>query len=435
MATKREKAKAEHKTVALKVEDINKAKPTDKPCYLFDGGGLYLEVNPEKKGGSRLWKMQARLNGKLIKMSFGKYPAVSLQDARKKRLEAQELIAKGINPNEAKKAARAAEKARTEHTFEKVARAWYDLRKGGWQESTANYIIRRLEANIFPVIGDLPINEIRVPHIKRALQAIEQRGAGETARRVKTVVAKIFRYAISNEIADRNPADIDNDDIFSPRQKKHHASIKPDELPGLLKAIDTNSINMSFYTRTAINLMMLLFIRTDELIAGEWSEIDLETGVWVIPWQRMKMGGRKINPDMTDHRIDLPRQAVALLKDLLPYSGGGKYLFPSHRDRSKTGHISNMAILRALDRMGYKGKMTGHGFRALATSWLDEQKTPNGGKRFSREAIERQLAHKEKGTTDPAYHRGEFQKERKEMLQAWADHIDALRRRNLKLVA
>ncbi len=428
MATKREKEKAKRKTVALTSNDINKAKPKDKLYTLFDGGGLYLEINPS---GSKLWKMLARLNGRQIKLSFGKYPAVSLEYARKKRLEAQELIAKGINPNEAKKAAKAAEKARTEHTFEKVARAWYDLRKGGWQESTANYIIRRLEANIFPVIGDLPINEIRVTHIKQALQAIEQRGAGETARRVKTVVAKIFRYAISNEIAD-----IDNDDIFSPRQKKHHASIKPDELPGLLKAIDTNSINMSFYTRTAINLMMLLFIRTDELIAGEWSEIDLEKGVWVIPWQRMKMGGRKINPDMTDHRIDLPRQAVALLKDLLPHSGDGKYLFPSHRDRSKTGHISNMAILRALDRMGYKGKMTGHGFRALATSWLDEQKTPNGGKRFSREAIERQLAHKEKGTTDPAYHRGEFQKERKEMLQVWADHIDAIRRQNLiKLVA
>ncbi len=186
---------------------------------------------------------------------------------------------------------------------------------------------------------------------------------------------------------------------------------------------------MSFITKTAINLMLLLFMRTDELIAAEWSEIDLDKGVWVIPWQRMKMGGKKINPDTTDHRIDLPKQAILLLQGLLPYSGNGKYLFPSHRHHSKFGHISNNAILYALKRMGYKGRMTGHGFRALATSWLDEQG-------YKREAIEKQLAHKEKGSTNPAYHRADFQEERKEMLQAWADHIDTIRRQNtIKLVA
>lgn len=417
------------KSVPLTIDRIKKAKPEDYP--LFDGGGLHLT---QEKSGSRLWRMLARLNGKNILLSFGKYPAVSLQDARKKRLEAQELIAQGINPNEAKKAVKATEKARTENTFEKVARAWHSDKKSGWGDNTAAYILSRLEMHVFPAIGNLPIDEISPKQVIKALKETEAKGINETAKRNRAVISRIFKYAIQHELTDRNPAS-DLDEILQPTQKKHHAAIKPDELPELLKAIDANAVNMSFFTKTALHLMMLLFVRTDELIAGEWSEVDLENGVWVIPWQRMKMGGRKINPDMTDHRIDLPRQAVALLKDLLPYSGNSKYLFPSHRYHSKTGHISNMAILNALKRMGYQGKMTGHGFRALAVSWLDEQTTPDGSKRFSHEAIERQLAHKEKDKIQAAYHRAEFLKERKEMLQAWADYIDSIRRRNtLRLV-
>ncbi len=183
MATKREKAKAERKTVALTDGDINGAKPRDKTYTLFDGGGLYLEVNPN---GSKVWRMMARLKGKMIKMSFGKYPAVSRQGARIKRLEAQELIAKGINPNEQKKRLREAEKAKTEHTFEKIARAWHAMRKTGWRDSTADYILRRLELNIFPVIGNIQINDITAQQIKLVLQDIEARGGGRNGKTDKS---------------------------------------------------------------------------------------------------------------------------------------------------------------------------------------------------------------------------------------------------------
>ena len=178
---------------------------------------------------------------------------------------------------------------------------------------------------------------------------------------------------------------------------------------------------MFLSTRIAINLIMLLFMRTSELIEAQWSEIDLEKGIWIIPWQRMKMGKRKINPDTTDHRIDLPRQAITLLQEQYCYSGNRQHVFPSQRDPQKP--MSNGAILMALRRMGYQGRMTGHGFRALAASTLGEMG-------YRREVIERQLAHKEKDKIQAAYHRAEFLKERKEMLQAWADYIDTLRRKN-----
>lgn len=179
-------------------------------------------------------------------------------------------------------------------------------------------------------------------------------------------------------------------------------------------------------TKIAFKLVMLLFMRSSELLTAEWSEVDFDKSVWVIPWQRMKMGKRKINPDKTDHRIDLPKQAIALLKEQYQYSGYRQHVFPSQRDPKKP--MSNGAILMVLRRLGYQGKMTGHGFRALAASTLGEMG-------YQREVIERALAHKERDKIQAAYHRANFQKERKEMLQAWADHIDTIRRRNaLRLV-
>jgi integrase len=419
--------KTKRKTVPLTVNDINKAKPVDKPYAMFDGGGLYLEVNPN---GSKIWRMLARLNDRQIKMSFGKYPVVSLQDARKKRLEAQVQIAKGINPNEAKKAVKEAEKAKTEHTFEKIARSWHQNTLPEWKQVTAHDIIRRLERDVFPVIGKVPIADITHQQIIDVLKTVEGRGVAETAKRLKSNIERIFSHAIQRGIIKHNLVG-DLKDVLAKANKGHFAVIKYAELPAFLKALD--DVKADLQTKIAFRLAMLLFMRSSELLGAEWSEVDLDKGVWVIPWSRMKMGKRKINPDKSDHVIQLPLQAKSLLKDLEPLTGWGNFLFPKRGNPREA--MTGEALLRVIKRMGYTGKMTVHGFRALASSWLREQRLEVNGKkvpRFSHDAIERLLSHKERDKTVGAYsHMAEYEEERKEMLQAWADHIDAIRRQNL----
>ena len=408
---------------ALTNTQIEKAKPAGKLQSLFDGGGLYLEIKPS---GVKTWRMKCKVNAKAVLLSFGRYPAVSLAQARKKRAEAQELLAKGIDPREAKRAAEAAEKARTVNTFEHVARNWHASKLPEWKENTAKAALSRLERDVFPFLGAIPIADITHQQIVDALEALQKRGVIDAARKAKTEISRVFKYAIQRGMVRYNSVN-DLDSVIRKTTVRHFAAITRDELPDFLKALDQNDIRMFLSTRVAINLIMLLFMRTGELIGAEWKEIDLEKGVWIIPWQRMKMGSRKVNPDMTDHRIDLPKQAVALLKEQFQYSGYRQHVFPSQRNPRKP--MSNGAILMALRRMGYQGRMTGHGFRALAASALGELG-------YRREVIERQLAHKERDKVQAAYHRADFLKERKKMLQAWADHIDAIRRRNtVKLVA
>lgn len=399
--------------IQLTPKQIDNAKPKEKKYVLFDGGGLYIEIAPT---GSKLWRMKARLNDRAMQLSFGKYPDVSLAQARKKRDEARKLIAEGIDPREEKKARIEAEKAKTEHTFEKVARNWHTSRLPEWQPVTARNTLNRLELDIFPVLGNQPIADITHQQIIDVLKTIEARAA-ETARRLKSTLGRIFSYAVQRGIIKHNPIP-DLIDVLNKVNKQHFAAIKPEELPAFLKALDGNRERLFIPTRIAVNLMMLTFVRTSELIEAEWSEIDLDNGIWIIPWQRMKMGRRKINPDTTDHRIDLPKQAIELLNELKTITGNSRYLFPGQRDHSK--HMSNNTILMALKRMGYKGKMTGHGFRTLAASALEEIG-------YRREVIDRQLAHKERNKIQAAYFRAEFIKERKELLQAWADYIDSLR--------
>ena len=410
-------------TTQLSSTQVDKVKPSSKLQKLFDGGGLYLEIKPS---GVKTWRMKCKPNGKETLLSFGQYPAVTLAQARKKRAEAQELLAKGIDPREAKRAAEAAEKARTANTFEHVARNWHTSKLPEWKENTAKAALSRLERDVFPFLGAIPIADITHQQIVDALEALQKRGVIDAARKAKTEISRVFKYAIQRGMVRYNPVN-DLDSVIRKTTVRHFAAITRDELPDFLKVLDQNDIRMFLSTRVAINLIMLLFMRTGELIGAEWKEIDLEKGVWIIPWQRMKMGSRKVNPDMTDHRIDLPKQAVALLKEQFQYSGCRQHVFPSQRDPRKP--MSNGAILMALRRMGYQGRMTGHGFRALAASALGELG-------YRREVIERQLAHKERDKVQAAYHRADFLKERKKMLQAWADHIDAIRRRNtVKLVA
>ena len=336
--------------IPLVPEQIDNAKPKDKPYTLFDGSGMYLEIAPT---GSKLWKMKASLNGKAVKLSFGKYPDVSLAQARKKRDEARKLIAEGIDPREEKKARIEAEKAKTEHTFEKVARDWHTSRLPEWQPVTARNTLNRLELDIFPVLGNQPIADITHQQIIDVLKTIEARAA-ETARRLKSTLGRIFSYAVQRGIIRHNPIP-DLIDVLNKVNKQHFAAIKPEELPAFLKALDGNRERLFIPTRIAVNLMMLTFVRTSELIEAEWSESDFDNGIWIIPWQRMKMGRRKINPDTTDHRIDLPKQAIDLLNELKTITGNSRYLFPGQRDHSK--HMSNNTILMALQRQNDRARV------------------------------------------------------------------------------
>lgn len=410
---------------------VKKAKPDiNKKVLLQDGDGLYLEINPS---GSKFWRMKVRIQGKDARFSFGSYPAVSLADARKKCEETHILISQGIDPRQAKKEAESAERARKANTFEKIARDWHQNTLPEWKTVTAKDIIRRLDLNVFPFIGKFPIADITHQQVIDVLKTVESRGAAETAKRLKTNIRRIFSYAVQRGIIKHNIVD-DLTDILPKANKEHYAAIKPDELPAFLEAFD--NVKSDLQTRIAFKLVMLLFMRSSELLTAEWSEIDFENDVWVIPWQRMKMGKRKINPDKTDHRIDLPRQAVALLKSLKSITGWSNFLFPK-RGKPK-GTMTGEALLRVIKRMGYTGKMTVHGFRALATSWLREQRIEvNGQKvpRFTHDAIERLLAHKEKDKTVGAYNRAEYLEEQKEILQVWANHIDSIRRQNaIKIV-
>lgn len=397
---------------------VRHAKPREKAYRLFDGGGLYLEVAP---GGSRIWRFKFRqINGKENVLTFGPYPEITLQEAREKRLETRRLMLRGVDPGKHRDDVKrlAAEKA--SNTFEKVAREWYANKVPTWSERTAKNMIVRLEADIFPQIGSKPIGELKHRDIIAALRKIEDRGATEIAHRLKAVCSQIFSYAIQCGLADRNLV-VDMKDVLKTRRASHFAAIDADELPQFLAALERNEGRMFQPTRIALRLMLLVFVRTSELIETPWSEIDLEKCEWVIPWQRMKRGKLTVNPDMTNHHVCLSVQACSLLRELHGITGGSIYLFPNQRDHKKP--ISNNTILVALARMGYKGRMTGHGFRALAMSTIKERLG------YRHEVVDRQLAHAPRDKVASAYDRAQFLAERKKMMQHWADYLDCLARK------
>ena len=256
---------------------------------------------------------------------------------------------------------------------------------------------------------------MRVPDVLEAIRAVERRGALEIAKRLTSDCSRVFKYAIRCELTERNPAALLGE-ILEPQEKGHFAAITSDERPAFLKTLYANEACMGLPTRIAMRLMLLVFVRTSELIETPWSEINLETGEWIIPWTRMKRGKRRIKPDKTDHHVCPSRQALALLRQLHSLTGGGTRLFPNQRDPQRP--MSNMALLKALERMGYKGQMTGHGFRALAMSTLKERMA------IRHEVVDRQLAHAPKDKLESVYDRARYLEERKTMMQKWADYID-----------
>lgn len=391
------------------------AKPKAAAYKLADGGGLYLEVMPT---GRKLWRMKFKqASGKESRLAFGAYPDVSLADARSKRDVARKQIAGGIDPAQARRIEKAGKAVASASTFEAVAREWYSNRLESWQERTAENILHRLEMDIFPMMGKYPIAEIKAPVVLDVLRQIEKRGALDMAKRQGQVCSQIFRYAIAVGKAEVDPVPALRG-ALKPSVTEHHAAITPDDLPEFIRALEKNEGRMFVPTRILMRLMMLTFVRTSELIETPWSEIDLENESWVIAWHRMKMGKKKVNPRKVDHHVFLPTQGWALLRELHAITGGNRYLFPNQRDHEQP--VSNGAILAALKRMGYSGKMTGHGFRSLAMGTIKERLG------YRHEVVDRQLSHASGDAYGEAYDRALFLDERRKMMQQYADYLDAV---------
>jgi len=384
---------------------IRTMKPAKKPQKLFDGGGLFLLVTPT---GGKLWRLKYRFGGIEKLLAIGAYPQISLAEARQKRDQASALMLNGVDPGDTKKAQKAAGNQEAE-TFEVIAREWHTKFSASWAASHGNKIIRRLELYVFPWLGNRPIKSITAPDLLTVLRRIEAKGTLETAHRTQQNCGQVFRYAVATGRAERDPSG-DLRGAIPPSAGKHFASITdPKEIAGLLRSID--DYRGSIVTRCALQLAPLVFARPGELRHAEWSEINLETAEWRIPAEKMKAG--------VLHIVPLSRQALDVLREIHPLTGNGRYVFPSPQTDSRP--MSANAILSALRRMGFaKDEMSGHGFRSMASTLLNEQG-------WNRDAIERQLAHAESNSVRAAYNYAEFMPERKKMMQAWADYLDAIK--------
>jgi len=393
--------------MALSATSIRNAKPGAKPIKLSDGGGLYLLLNPN---GSRWWRLKYRHSGKEKLLSLGTYPDTSLADARAKRDDARKLLASGVDPGEHRKAEKTAGADRAANSFEVVAREWYAKRSPTWAASHAEKIIARLERDLFPWIGSRAVADLTAPDLLKALRRIEERGARETAHRALQNCGQVLRYAVATGRAIRDPS-ADLRGALESVVPTHYAAItEPQAVGGLLRSIDGYS--GSFITRCALKLAPLVFLRSGELRLAEWTEIDLDGAQWNIPAIRMKMG--------EPHIVPLCSQAVAVLKELHALTGTGRFVFPGARSRQRP--MSNNAVLAALRRMGYdKETMTGHGFRAMARTILDEVL------HVRPDYIEHQLAHAVRDANGRAYNRTSHLPERRLMMQQWADYLDALK--------
>lgn len=385
---------------------VRNAKSSDKAQKLADGGGLYLLVHPN---GSRYWRLKYRVLGKEKLLALGKYPEVSLSDARVRREEAKRLLANGQDPSEVKQAQKIAALHQAANTFEAVAREWLGKKSAKQVNKTRNRNLRILEINIFPLIGKSPIEQVSSKALLTALHKMEQRGIVDSAHRALQICGEIFRYAIATE---RAQADLSLvlKGALAPVKEKHHASITdPKGVADLLRT--TEGYEGAFLTRQALRLAPLVFVRPGELRNAEWSEIDLESGEWRIAAHKMKM--------KAVHIVPLSTQAVQILRELHQLNGDGRYVFPGLRSTDRP--MSENTVNAALRRLGYeKTQMTGHGFRSMASTILHEQGWPH-------EAIERQLAHAERNKVSAAYNYAEHLPKRREMMQAWADYLDALR--------
>ncbi|TCV90543.1 tyrosine-type recombinase/integrase [Sulfurirhabdus autotrophica] len=384
---------------------IRNTKPTEKPIKLTDGGGLYLLLNPN---GSRWWRLDYRYGGKRKTISMGIYPDVSLKDARERRDEARKLLASDVDPGENRKAVKAAKVAGNTNSFEIVTREWFSKYSSTWNESHGDRIIRRFERDIFPWIGGKPIADITAPELLATIRKIESRGALETAHRALGNCGQVFRYAIATGRATRDYS-TDLKGALPPVKSEHFAAItEPKQVGELLRAMD--GYTGSQIVRHALLLAPLVFVRPGELRKAEWADIDLDAAEW-------RFIVTKTN---TPHIVPLSRQAIEILSEMQALTGDGRYVFPGARSRNRP--MSDNAILAAMRRMGIeKDEMSGHGFRAMARTILDEVLG------FRPDHIEHQLAHAVRDPNGRAYNRTAHLPERRKMMQEWADYLDKLK--------
>lgn len=398
---------------------IKKARAADKPVRLYDERGLYLELRPTADGNtSKWWRLKYRFDGKEKLLSLGTYPEVGLAAARTKRDGAREQVAAGIDPSEARKAQKASRTAEVENSFEAVAREWHAIiHKQKVSEGHAERTLVRLQQDVFPWLGPRPIAEITAPELLGVLRRIEARGVIETAHRAKQACGQVFRYAIATGRASRDPTP-DLRDALTPVTVEHMPAITdPKRVGELLRAI--LSYKGHPVTRAALQLAPLVFVRPGELRKAEWAEFDLDAADWRIPSERLKRT-KQDKATGAPHLVPLPRQAVAILRELQPLTDYSRYVFPSLRTKERP--MSDAAVLAALRRMGFpKDEMTGHGFRAMARTMLAERLNVDEA------VIEAQLAHAVKDSLGRAYNRTEFAAQRRTMLQQWADYLDKLR--------
>ena len=380
--------------------------PSKSPRKLADGHGLYLWVMPS---GAKYWRFTYRINNKQKTQAFGVYPEISLKQAREKRADARKLVSQGKDPALEKKKQKALHQKNNTNTFEAIAREWHTTNKSKWSQRYAEGIIKRLETYIFPEIGNYPITEIEPPILLQAIRKIENRPAIEIAKRQLQKCGEVFRYAIACGKAIRDPSS-DIKEALKTQKTTHYPALDVKELPEFLNVLNRNDARLYKSTQHAIKLIMLTFVRTSELINARWDEIDFEAKEWVIPAERMKM--RK------EHVVPLSRQAIEILLDQKQIAGHWPLVFPSSVRPKQS--ISNNTILGAIKRMGYQGRMTGHGFRALAMSTIKQELG------YRHEVVDRQLAHAPRNKIDKAYDRALFLEDRKVMMQEWADYIDSL---------
>ena len=390
----------------LNARHVDTAKPKDKPYKLADGGGLYLLVNPN---GARYWRLKYRVAGKEKLLALGVYPDVTLADARAKRDEAKRGIAGGIDPNEAKREEKIAREANVRNTFQEIACEWHSSKLYKWSEGYASDIMEAFNKDVFPYIGKKPIAEIKPLELLNVLRRMEGRGATEKAKKVRQRCGEVFRYAIVTGRAEYNPAP-DLTSAMQGHESKHYPFLNTSELPTFFEALSGYSGSMLVVL--AARLLIITGLRTGELRGAMWQEIDADAAVWEIPAERMKM--------RRPHIVPLSLQAQAIIMRIREMTGRYPYIFPGRNDPRKT--MSEASINQVFKRIGYAGRVTGHGFRHTMSTILHEQG-------YNTAWIETQLAHVDKNSIRGTYNHAQYLDGRREMLQWYADYMDALEHR------
>lgn len=393
--------------MALSDKQIRNAKPEDKKYKLSDGDNLYLQILPS---GGKSWLYRYRINGKSKETTFGQYPLVSLKEARIKRDELKRKVFDGSDVAAERRLEKIAKQHSDERTFKAVGREWYQKHSTDWSESQQSRTHNRLEKDVYPFIGTKDIKDVTAPELLAVLRMVEGRGAIETTHRIRRLCGQIFRYGIATGRCERDPS-ADLVGAIPPAKKSHYATITdPKQIGQLMRDIDNYWGN--FVVKCALKFSPLVFQRPGEIRKAEWSEIDIDNAEWRIPDRRMKQKGRNA------HIVPLSRQALEILNEVRKMTGDGKYVFPATHTTSRP--MSENTINQALRRLGYgKDEMTAHGFRAMASTTLNEQG-------WNTDAIERQLAHVEQNEVKRAYNHAEHLPERRRMMQAWADYLDGI---------